>query len=250
VRCTNGHSFDVARQGYVNLLPGRAVHPGDSAAMVAARADFLGAGHYRFVADALAGLARRLAPPDGFVVDVGAGTGYHLAAVLDALPGAVGLALDAAKPAARRAARAHPRASAAVVDTWARLPLGERCATVVANVFAPRNGPEFRRILRPDGVLLCVTPDPRHLAELVPILDLLHVDRAKPERVAASLAMFTPVEEQPQERTLHLSHRDVRLLVAMGPSAHHRTPEALDRAIATLPDPVDVTAAVHVAAYR
>ncbi|MEU8392947.1 putative RNA methyltransferase, partial [Micromonospora sp. NPDC048843] len=118
LRCPRRHSFDIARQGYVNLLAGRAPHVGDSAEMVAARADFLAAGHYDSISAALSDAAReavgrlRATPtPDlgayPLVVDAGAGTGRYLGAVLAALPDAVGLALDVSKPALRRAARAH-----------------------------------------------------------------------------------------------------------------------------------------------
>ncbi|MGC1213178.1 MAG: 23S rRNA methyltransferase, partial [Micromonospora sp.] len=129
LRCPRRHSFDIARQGYVNLLAGRAPHTGDTAEMVAARADFLAAGHYDTIAGALAAAATRIvygdplaAPSTGpvdssaaggpaeaypLVVDAGAGTGRYLAAVLAALPEAVGLDLDVSKPALRRAARAH-----------------------------------------------------------------------------------------------------------------------------------------------
>lgn len=117
LRCPRRHSFDIARQGYVNLLAGRAPHVGDSAEMVAARADFLAAGHYDLISAALSDAATEAAsrpPTSGFgayplVVDAGAGTGRYLGAVLAALPDAVGLALDVSKPALRRAARAHPR---------------------------------------------------------------------------------------------------------------------------------------------
>src|SRR5579859_1324075 len=112
LRCPARHAFDVARQGYANLLPGGAhTGTGDTAAMVAARVDFLGAGHYAPIADALAA-----AVPAGteHVVDLGAGTGSYLARVLDAVPAAHGLALDISKFALRRAAKAHPRAGAVV----------------------------------------------------------------------------------------------------------------------------------------
>src|SRR5690606_22917279 len=80
VRCPTGHSFDVARQGYLNLTRGRLRHPGDTPAMVAARESFLATGALDFVPDELARLAgtRR-----GLVVDVGAGTGHQLRRLLD-----------------------------------------------------------------------------------------------------------------------------------------------------------------------
>ncbi|MEE6259577.1 putative RNA methyltransferase [Plantactinospora sonchi] len=263
LRCPAGHSFDIARQGYVNLTAGRSPHSGDTAAMVAARDDFLGAGHYDVISTTLAALATSAttaatAPEGGapttypeLVVDAGAGTGRHLAAVLDALPTATGLALDASKPALRRAARAHPRAGAVLCDTWRRLPLADGAAGLLLNVFAPRNGPEFRRVLHPRGSLLVVTPAADHLRELVDALDLLRVDPAKEERVAGSLAPhFTPGPTTVRRDTLRLSRAEVRTLVGMGPSAWHTAPERLDARVDALPEPVTVTAAVRIAAYQ
>jgi len=242
LRCPRGHSFDVARQGYVNLSTGRSPHTGDTADMVAARAEFLAAGHYDFISAALAEAARA-AYPGGLVLDAGAGTGRHLAAVLDALPAAPGLALDVSKPALRRAARAHPRAGAALCDTWGRLPVADGSAGLVLDVFAPRNGPEFRRVLRPGGALLVVTPEADHLAELVERLGLLQVDPEKAERVAASLAgHFALAAESILTRALTLSPEEAATLVGMGPSAWHTTP-------VVLPGPITVTASVRLGVY-
>ncbi|MFG3297327.1 putative RNA methyltransferase [Micromonospora chersina] len=273
LRCPRRHSFDVARQGYVNLLAGRAPHTGDSAEMVAARADFLAAGHYDPVAAALAAAAvraldrvRAVGPPARFaptdvrsadagpyplVVDAGAGTGWYLAAVLAALPDAVGLALDVAKPALRRAARAHPRAAAALADTWQRLPLADRSAAVLLNVFAPRNGAEFHRVLDPAGALLVVTPAGDHLAELVDALDLLRVDPAKADRVAGSLSgQFTEESAAEHRARLELSRTEVATLVGMGPSAWHADPARLAERIAALPEPAPITLAVRLTVHR
>ncbi|KKK05353.1 putative RNA methyltransferase [Micromonospora sp. HK10] len=255
LRCPHRHSFDLARQGYVNLLAGRAPHTGDSAEMVAARADFLAAGHYDPVAAALAAAAPPHAARTGeaypLVVDAGAGTGWYLAAVLAALPDAVGLALDVAKPALRRAARAHPRAAAALADTWQRLPLADASAAVLLNVFAPRNGPEFHRVLHPAGALLVVTPAAAHLGELVDALDLLRVDPAKADRVAGSLAgHFTEESGSEHRHRLALRRAEVATLVGMGPSAWHTDPARLAGRIAALPEPVEVTLAVRLGVHR
>ncbi|PTA45764.1 putative RNA methyltransferase [Micromonospora sp. RP3T] len=253
LRCPRGHSFDTARQGYVNLLAGRAPHSGDSAGMVADRADFLAAGHYDTVAAALAAAATRVAPDDPYplVVEPGAGTGHYLAAVLAALPDAAGLALDVSKPALRRAARAHPRAAAALADTWQRLPLADRSVAVLLNVFAPRNGPEFHRVLDPAGALLVVTPAADHLAELVDALDLLRVDPAKADRVAGSLGAHFVEESAGEHRArLALTRAEVTTLVGMGPSAWHADPERLAARIAALPEPAPVTLAVRLGTHR
>ncbi|MEV5765043.1 putative RNA methyltransferase [Micromonospora sp. NPDC052213] len=259
LRCPRRHSFDVARQGYVNLLAGRAPHAGDTAEMVAARADFLAAGHYDLISTALATAATeaadrvRAARPEAYplVVDAGAGTGRHLAAVLAALPDAVGLALDVSKPALRRAARAHPRAAAALADTWQRLPLADAGTAVLLNVFAPRNGAEFHRVLDPAGSLLVVTPAEEHLAELVGALGLLRVDPAKADRVAESLGgRFAQVASTGHRRELALTGPEVATLVGMGPSAWHTDPTGLAARVAALPEPVRVTVAVDLTVWR
>ncbi|MFB9235087.1 putative RNA methyltransferase [Plantactinospora siamensis] len=291
LRCSRGHSFDVARQGYVNLLTGRSPHTGDTAEMVSAREDFLAAGHYAPIADLLAAAAapeltgrpRPARPPasttghDGssatgeghdsssatgeghgsgrsypdLVVDAGAGTGRYLAAVLEAAPDAVGLALDVSKPALRRAARAHRRASAALADTWRGLPVADGAARLVLNVFAPRNGAEFARVLCPDGLLLVVTPAADHLGALVDRLGLLRVDPDKADRVADSLAgRFEPVRRDLHRYDLRLDRPAVRTLVGMGPSAWHTEPARLAAALERLPEPVPVTVSVELAGYR
>jgi 23S rRNA (guanine745-N1)-methyltransferase len=246
VRCPRGHSFDRARQGYVHLAAGPVAHTGDTAEMVAARAAFLAAGHYDFLSRALA----EAVPAAGLVIDVGAGTGQHLAAVLDAHPGAVGLAVDVSKPALRRAARAHPRAAAVVGDVWRELPVADGVAAVLLNVFAPRNGPEFARVLAPDGVLVVATPDGAHLAELVSALGLLSVDPGKEERVAASLGpRFAEQAATTYTHRLALTRAEVTALVEMGPSAWHIDPAELRARVGALAEPVAITARVRLCAY-
>ncbi len=181
----------------------------------------------------------------GCVVDVGAGTGYYLAGVLERLPGSVGLALDISKFAARRAARAHERIAAAVCDSWARLPLADGAASMVLDIFSPRNPGEFRRVLHQDGALLVVTPSPRHLEELVAGLGLLSVDKRKPERLERTLrADFTVVEQTGYEERLLLTGAEAAALAAMGPSAHHLESDELAARLAALGPVIEVTVSV------
>ncbi|WP_436770876.1 methyltransferase domain-containing protein [Yinghuangia sp. YIM S09857] len=256
LRCAAGrHTFDIARQGYANLLTGDA-RPGtaDTADMVAARDAFLRAGHYKPVAEALAAEATAAAgtpgTPPGAVVDVGAGTGHYLAHALDAAPDRTGLALDISKYALRRAAKAHPRAAAVVCDAWRPLPVRDAAAALVLNVFAPRNPAELRRILHPQGTLAVVTPTAAHLAELVATLGLLRVDEDKQTRLDTALAPhFTPGRAQRIGFTLALGHEDIAAVVGMGPSAWHTDPAELRARIAALPDPLVVTAEVALSLY-
>lgn len=250
--CAEGHSFDVARQGYLGLLTGNTnAANADSADMVTARTRFLEAGHYAPLARALAATVARLCPPDATVVDAGAGTGYYLAAVLDALPEAVGLGLDVSKFALRRAAGAHPRAGTATWDIWKPLPVVSGATDVVINVFAPRNGPEFQRVLRPDGALVVVTPTARHLAELPASLGMLSVDAAKEDRLHRTLSgHFRQERTEVVEREVDMTDQHVRDLILMGPSAHHLSPEDVHRSVASLDTPLRVSVSFLVSVYR
>ncbi|MFD8233317.1 putative RNA methyltransferase [Streptomyces sp. NPDC059696] len=252
LRCAERHTFDIARHGYVSLLTGHRRAPSaDSPGMVRSRAAFLGAGHYAPLARTLARLASELAPPDGIVVDAGAGTGHYLAAVLDALPRALGLGLDSSTAALRTAARSHVRARAAGWDVWRPWPVRTGCADLVLNVFAPRNGPEFHRVLGPDGALLVVTPTGRHLRELRGPLGLLEVDPRKEERLRRSLGVTFRLEgTELLEWVMRLPADDVACLVGMSPTAHHLTGGQLSDRVGRLGDPVPVTASFAVSVYR
>jgi 23S rRNA (guanine745-N1)-methyltransferase len=185
------------------------------------------------------------------VVDVGAGTGYYLTAVLNRMPGAAGVAIDMSKHALRQAARAHPLIGAVRCDAWRKLPLADGVADVVLNVFAPRRGAELRRILRQGGRLLVVTPAPEHLAELTGPLGLLSVDERKRERLEDNLGPHFSLEGENDHRgVMALSHDDVAAIAAMGPTAWHADQDAMAERIAGLPDPVMVTRAVTLRVLR
>ena len=245
LRCGEGHSFDIARQGYVNLVPG----PGDTADMVEARDAFLGAGHLARLSAALADSARG-ADAQGAVVDIGAGTAHHLARVLDAMPERTGLALDSSTPALRRAARAHPRAVAVGADAWHELPLRDGAAALVLSIFAPRNPTEMARVLAPRGALFAVTPTTRHLFELVGPLGLLSVPEDKTDRLDEQLGLhFRLSERRTVEHAMFLNREEAAQLVGMGPSAWHVDEQTVAERLALLPDPLTVTASVTLSRY-
>lgn len=199
--CLSGHSFDVARQGYVNLAgsdPRTKRLRADTAAMVQARQRFLASGFYQPLARAVteaasAALGEATSRPADqrgnvhgdqatdmgthppVIAELGAGPGYYLAQVLQHYPAAVGIATDLSTAAAARAARAHPRIVSVVANTWSRLPIASGTVAAVTVVFAPRSLPEILRILRPGGELVVLRARPGHLAELRDEFDLLGV---------------------------------------------------------------------------
>jgi 23S rRNA (guanine745-N1)-methyltransferase len=230
LRCPAGHTFDIARHGYAGLLTGTRATSGDDASMVQARDRFLATGRYAPIRQAVAHLATGSAPDRGTVVDVGCGTGYYLAGVLDRLPDARGLGLDTSVRALRSAARAHERAAAATWDVFRPFPLADDVADVVLDVFAPRNPAEFYRVLRPAGRLIVVRPTARHLAELhgrVPAM--VTIDPAKEQRLHRRLnPYFEAVVTERVEYSMAPMGPEALDLVGMTPSARHVSPTALD----------------------
>ncbi|MDR6505507.1 methyltransferase domain-containing protein [Arthrobacter oryzae] len=250
--CPNGHSFDAARQGYFNFLVGKGtVFEADTAAMVAARFDFLSRGHYQPLADVLAELAApALQRPDAAVLDAGTGTGHYLNRLLATVP-ASAIGLDISKFALRRAARMNPDAVNLVCDVWQPLPVTDAAVDVVTVVFAPRNAAEFARVLRPGGRLIVVTPRSGHLGEVAGKTGMLGLEPAKEERLAASLdAHFEFRSARELDVELGLAPVDVGNLALMGPAGHHLDPSALDAIIAGLPPVTKVSARFRISVFE
>jgi len=246
VRCERGHSFDLAREGYLNLL--RSKRTGDSKEMLLARRDFLERGHYQPLAEALADtvaafLGERAGAGDCplRVLDAGCGEGYYLDRLGRRLSAAPGLAetlligLDSAKEAIRLSAKRLWDAALLVADLKERLPIADASVDAILNVFAPRDLAELARVLVPGGLLLIAIPSPDHLVELRLAHGLLGIEEQKLERLLEALVPhFASVGTRDLRYTLHLESDAVQALIAMTPSQRHPqrrlVPEAEDGA--------------------
>lgn len=173
--CPSGHSFDRAAAGYVHLLPANRKHskdPGDDKAMVAARSAFLDKGYYAPLRDALCQVTEEAVRelPAPVLVDSGCGEGYYTAGLHASLPpGGRTAGVDLSRAALRRAAKRAPEAEFAVASVY-RLPLEDRAADVLVNVFSPLAAEEFARVLRPGGLFCYAVPSARHLWAMKEIL--------------------------------------------------------------------------------
>lgn len=231
--CSTGHAFDVNKRGYASLIAGSRKLQADGPAMLDARDRFLGAGWYTKLRQALADAVSAEQPSR--VVDIGCGTGYYLDGVLDATPVAAALGVDLSSAAVARTVRAvglrHPSTTVdgLVADVWSPLAIRDGAADVIINVFAPRNAPEFHRVLRQDGVLAVVIPQDTHLTELRAAGFMLDVQSDKAALLIDNLAGHFVIDRRhPVATTMTLSPDDVAALVGMGPSAHHRSGTADD----------------------
>ncbi|HVV45115.1 MAG TPA: methyltransferase domain-containing protein [Bryobacteraceae bacterium] len=164
--CADGHSFDVARSGYINLLQPqdrRSKTPGDSAAAVAARRRL----HDRGVtAPLLAGIAELTAlSPDDVVLDAGCGDGFYLGS-LAVRSGCEAHGTDISIPAVDAAARRYPGCEWIVANADRFVPYSDNAFSAILSITARMNVLEFRRTLREDGRLLIALPSPDDLIEL------------------------------------------------------------------------------------
>jgi 23S rRNA (guanine745-N1)-methyltransferase len=134
-------------------------------------------------------------------------------------------------------------------DVWSQIPLGDRTVDLALSVFAPRNGAELARVVRPDGTLLVVTPTSRHLHELR-TLHTIGVDPDKAVRLRRQLSpWFELTRTRPNNWTLRLTRQQAAAVVRMGPGARHLMPDFDDR-LAAMREPVSVTAAVQLRVFR
>ncbi len=171
--CTKKHHFDMAKEGYLNLLPAqhkKSKEPGDSRAMMRARRNFLEAGFYQEMAKAITAMIDHHRTTDAMmhILDMGCGEGYYSRQIELHSKDSVHLDLhgiDIAKNAILAAAKKQARARF-IVASNKRMPYADHYFDLLLRVYAPSNDAEVQRLLKPGGLLLIVTPGPRHLWQL------------------------------------------------------------------------------------
>lgn len=245
--CSAGHSFDIAREGYVNLLPpqhrARGID-GDLPSMLQARRRFLEAGHFDPLMTRLASVAEELlrdreaahvsSEHGPCVLEVGCGEGYYLGSLAERIGAAVGpravfVGTDLSKSAVKLAAKRYPRCTFFVADIHRRIYLQDQTVSVLLDVFAPRNPAEFARILEPGGLALIVIPSAEHLASARAQLGLLGIEEDKEGRIRERFGeAFEPLDRAELSYPIELSAESAADVVSMGPSHWHRAQEAAE----------------------
>ncbi len=167
-RCSNGHCFDIARKGYVNLLQSSSSgRHGDDRLMVNARTDFLNKGYYDRLSQAVVSTVLKNCPAHPCVIDAGCGDGKYTADLELALSGDEPdiIGLDISKYALEALSRRSKTIRTAVAGT-SSMPVPDHCADILLNLFSPLFTEEFHRVLKTGGILVRVIPLEDHLFEL------------------------------------------------------------------------------------
>jgi 23S rRNA (guanine745-N1)-methyltransferase len=224
--CTNNHSFDMAREGYLNLLLAqhkRSRNPGDSDDMIRSRQRFLSAGYYSSLSDAI---VRQVAESaEGFnqsLIDLGCGEGHYMQQLRNASADLKLLGIDISKFAVRLAAKRKMDARL-VVDSAFNIPLFENRVDTAISVFSPISSDETARILKPGGTLIMVGPGEQHLSGLTELI----YDKTVPHggNPLEADAQFTLQESIEVKRDISVQGSDILDLLTMTPYYWHTRPE-------------------------
>lgn len=172
-QCANNHSFDLAKEGYVNLMPvqhKRSKDPGDNKEMMQARRRFLQQGHYQPLMQRVAEVcAQHTVNTPHRLLDIGCGEGYYTTQVATALTKqfepAQTYGLDISKVAIRYAAKRYLNCHFSVASSH-RLPFADQSLDAVLRIYAPCKAQELQRVVSDNGVVITVTPAARHLYQL------------------------------------------------------------------------------------
>ena len=222
-RCQQGHHYDVAKQGYVNLHVVQHKHsksPGDTPESVLARREFLQRGFYQPLQQAVVELLQQLSPKT--ILDIGCGEGYYTHAMQAVTKQCIGV--DIAKTAVQRAAKLNSKVIW-VVGTGATLPVQDHSIDVCTSLFSPIPQDEIVRVLNAQGYLIVVTPAPKHLYAMREAL-FEQVNPHEPEKFLVQLdASFELKQEKVIETEILLDQQALKNLIAMTPYAYKANPE-------------------------
>ena len=244
--CPSSHSFDAAKEGYVNLLTGSrsGALTGDSAEMARSRRAFLSKGYFDVLAAELCKIAEKYGKTDN-VLDICCGEGHYSDFFKKRFPQANVLGFDLSREMIKRAAKQNKTVGYSVAN-MTTVPIADGSTDCAFHLFAPFYASEFSRILSADGILVSVVSGAEHLFELKSILyDSPYLNEVKDPsdgtfEIEESYDVTDKVEITDKE--------DINALFGMTPYSHHTPREGLQRLAET--DSLAVTLCFHIFIFR
>jgi len=214
--CKKDHTFDVAKEGYTNLLQKSSKTTGDSKEMVVARSNFLQRGYYQPLCNAIIDVLSTLHPT--ILVDAGCGEGYYTNTLQNRILGNY-YAFDMSKYALRYASKKNRDVNYFLASIF-HLPIAKQSVDVILNIFAPIATKEFIRVLKDDGYIIKVDPGENHLLELKGLLyDKVYLNEVK------TIQNLQLILSKRIAYKMQLDDNDIKNLLFMTPYLH-RTPKA------------------------
>lgn len=251
LKCVAGHSFDIARQGYVNLLTNKTfIKNADTAAMINARQHMHARPFFQDLARQISDICVEVSQssPAATVVEPGGGSGFYANGVIRRVDAARAVSFDISVHAAKVCAQQSERVAAVVADVWQKWPVADDSADVVLSVFSPRNFMETERVLKTGAVLILVTPEEDHFVEIRTKFNALGIQNHKNEKIAASLENFTNIHQLVHKSTELLDGSDMFNSLISGPNGHHIA--TADTQMFTNIEPIHVTHCVNISVWK
>lgn len=224
-RCSNNHSFDMAKEGYLNLLLAqhrRSRNPGDSDEMIRSRQRFLNAGYYQPLADIIVKAVQQ-AGTDQRILDMGCGEGYYMQQLRQASGELQLCGIDISKTAVRLAAKRKMNAQLAV-DSAFNLPLHDSSINTAISVFSPISATETARVLTPAGRFIMIGPGEQHLSGLTAYIYTNRVPH-RGNNLATELEQFSLIDETEINDTINIENGAILDLLKMTPYYWHAREE-------------------------
>ncbi len=224
--CDNNHSFDRAKEGYLNLLlvqHKRSRNPGDSDEMIRSRQRFLNAGYYQTLANAIIEQISTMAA-DSKLLDIGCGEGYYLQAINKARNDLQLVGIDISKTAVRLAAKRRFPAQLAV-DSSFNLALFDNSIDCAMSVFSPISASEAARVLKPEGLFIMIGPGERHLSGLTAHIYDKPVPHGGNFKALDESAEFSLKGQTDIQQNISIQGSAIGDLLRMTPYYWHATPE-------------------------
>jgi len=222
--CASGHSFDVSKEGYVNLiLPNKkkTKSPGDDKEMVVARANFLNSGFYSALAKEISYFVNKYCRKNSVVLDAGCGTGYYLNNIGQ---GFQKIGIDISKDAIKYAAKNNKQGLYIVASIF-DMPVLDKSIDCVLNIFAPKPDSELLRVLKNGGIVVEVVPGKNHLIELKKVLyDNVHLNRENVKEFSLNC-----IEQKNITYTQNLNNKQLKELFNMTPYGYKTPYHSIDK---------------------
>lgn len=214
--CDNQHSFDIAKEGYINLLlpqQKRSPSPGDTKFMVSNRQDFLSQGYYQPLSEKITELTSSHLGANSILLDSGCGEGYYLQQLIAHKGNIHIFGIDISKEATKIASRLIKNGHFAVASSF-NLPVLTNSVDCLLRIFAPGDSIEAARVLKKKGVLIVISPGPRHLFALKKLL----YKEAKEHTPQEALDNFSLLGEEKVSYRLEVKGaKQISQLVSMTP---------------------------------
>lgn len=218
-RCINNHCYDIARQGYVNLLPvqnKKSLNPGDNKEMLAARRNFLETNVYLPICNSVVSRGKKLA--GGItrpkILDIGCGEGYYTKKIADSFNDCICAGVDISKDGVRMAC-SRSKAIKWIVATASVLPVASNEIDLITAMFSLVAENEFLRVLKKGGYVIEVTAGNNHLIELKEIIyETVFEQHKAPSEAGLG---FKEISREKESFKFNLNNKELKELLKMTP---------------------------------